>query len=148
MGTDGTREQMLGRYYNGEPTAFVQLELEDENGQKQCIISDCTFRTTDSPVTQVSVYGGECYDARLEQTGWTMPGFDDAGWRPCLEHAGMTDRLCAAALEPIREVETLLPVHIRKTPDGCLADFGENLAGVVQVRASGKPGDRHASAPR
>ncbi len=145
---DGKYAQMLGRYYNGEPTVFVQLEILDENGKIRIITSDRTFRTSASPITQVSIYDGECYDARLEQTQWATPGFDDTNWRFCLEYEGMIDRLCATALEPIREVETLAPVDIRIGSDGCLVDFGKNLAGVLQVRATGKPGDcmrlRHA----
>ena len=27
-----------------------------------------------------SIYDGETYDARLEHSGWTMPGFDDSAW--------------------------------------------------------------------
>jgi alpha-L-rhamnosidase len=34
------------------------------------IISDDSWKTTASPITFSSIYGGEDYDANLEKNGW------------------------------------------------------------------------------
>ena len=43
------------------------------------------------PITLSSIFGGEDYDARLEQPGWDRPGFDDSKWQTA-ESAGWPRR--------------------------------------------------------
>ena len=48
--------------------------------RKQQVVSDTSWKVTASPITHSSIYGGEDYDAMLEQQGWKEGGFNDKGW--------------------------------------------------------------------
>ena len=41
---------------------------------RRTIVTGTDWKTTESPVTYSSIYGGEDYDATKEQTGWRMTG--------------------------------------------------------------------------
>ena len=43
--------------------------------------TDETWQTSMSPIEISSVFDGEHYDARKEQDGWNLPGFDAADWK-------------------------------------------------------------------
>ena len=62
------------------PRALMQLDLIYADGSKSALITDDTWKSSASPITFNHVYGGEDYDARLEQHGWSAPGFDDSEW--------------------------------------------------------------------
>jgi hypothetical protein len=68
----------------GEPSLIAQLRLRYSDGSVETIVTDQSWKCTPSPINYSSIYGGEDYDARLEQTGWTMPGFDDSNWKNAL----------------------------------------------------------------
>ena len=48
---------------------ILKLEIQYSDGSKEIIVSDETWKTTASPVTFSSIYGGEDYDAQAG-TGW------------------------------------------------------------------------------
>ena len=90
-------------------------------------------------LTQASIYIGERMDARLEEPGWTEPDFvSRLEWGPALESEPPEGRLVPMRVEPIRVVSCLAPCSVRQLPSGAaVADFGQNLAGVVQLRMHG-----------
>jgi alpha-L-rhamnosidase len=53
----------------GAPKMILKLEVQYNDGSKEIVVSDETWKTAASPVTFSSIYGGEDYDARLEQDG-------------------------------------------------------------------------------
>ena len=74
-----------GRYYApriqpctrnfGFPKAIVQLNLEYEDGTRQSIVSDQSWKlTTNGPIRANNEYDGEEYDARREMPGWSRAG--------------------------------------------------------------------------
>jgi hypothetical protein len=65
----------------GAPKMILKLIVRYSDGSEKTILSDQTWKTCPSPVTFSSIYGGEDYDARLEQAGWDNPGFNDANWK-------------------------------------------------------------------
>ena len=69
------------RYYKllmtyGYPMMICKVDVEYADGTHDVIVSDGSWRTTTSPVTYSSIFGGEDYDATLERTGWMKPGYD------------------------------------------------------------------------
>jgi alpha-L-rhamnosidase len=67
--------------YGPEPYFFAQLEIEFEDGGRQTVGTDGSWRgTTDGPLQFAGIYEGATYDARAEMPGWDAPGFDDAAW--------------------------------------------------------------------
>jgi len=73
----------LNAIYGKDPSLLAQLDVEYEDGRKETVVTDASWRgTTDGPVRFAGIYEGEIYDARREMPGWDAPGFDDATWRP------------------------------------------------------------------
>ena len=54
----------------GYPKMICRLHIEYKDGTEANVISDQSWRTSASAITFSSIYGGEDYDARLEQQGW------------------------------------------------------------------------------
>ena len=135
--------------YGSRLALLAQLEIRYADGTAERVVSDESWRATRGPIRASSIYDGETYDARLEQPGWSQPGFDDRGW----PGVRLLDRdlatLVAPAGPPVRRIEALAPVAIFSSPTGrTLLDFGQNLVGRLRISASGPAGQtitlRHA----
>ena len=64
----------------GSPRFLGQVYITYTDGTEDVIVSDQSWKASKSPIIMDLVYGGEHYDARLEQPGWCSPGFDDSKW--------------------------------------------------------------------
>ena len=82
----------------------------------------------------------EHYDARLEFTGWDLPGFADLdGWQPvrCVSAPDILAPQMQSAAPFLRKRNPALT----RFPDGtAVADFGENRNGFVRIRTTGPAG--------
>jgi alpha-L-rhamnosidase len=65
----------------GYPKMICRVVLQFQDGTSKNIVSDNSWRTSPGPVTFSSIYGGEDYDANLEQTGWDKAGFNGRLWK-------------------------------------------------------------------
>jgi hypothetical protein len=63
---------------------ICNLAIEYTDGSSENIISDDNWKTSPGPITFSSIYGGEDYNANLEQTGWDASSFDDQSWKRAL----------------------------------------------------------------
>ncbi|MEG1515951.1 MAG: family 78 glycoside hydrolase catalytic domain [Clostridia bacterium] len=132
---------MLGNgWYSREssvrPLFTLQMSIAYEDGHIETIQSDPdSWRFWgDGPLRSDNIYIGEIYDARKMCDGWDMPGFDDVAWLRPLEAEPPTGAVVAQTGEPIRAIGTLRPVAIQEVDPGIyVADFGQNLAGVVRL---------------
>ena len=61
----------------GPKKMIMQLVINYSDGTSATIVSDASRHVATSPITFSSIYGGEDYDARLEQTGWDTPSFTE-----------------------------------------------------------------------
>ena len=62
----------------GNPKMICQIEVEFEDGSRQTIVSDQSWKiTTRGPIRENNEYDGELYDARKEMPGWNQPRFND-----------------------------------------------------------------------
>lgn len=104
------------------------------------VVSDDRWRTTPSPVTYSSIFGGEDYDATLERTGWMEAGYDDASWQP-VRFTSQRGELIAPKALPVKVMEEFPVFRIRKTRYGkWLYDLGQNFSGVARLTVRGKRG--------
>lgn len=125
----------------GNPMGLAQLHLTYEDGTESVITTDDTWTTSSSPITYNNVYGGEDYDARREQQGWSEPGFDDASWQPVAMAGDPGLRLESQLMPPIRVTQTIQPVQQTQPNDSTyLFDMGQNFPGWWQIRAEGGAG--------
>lgn len=156
--------QRMGRYSKlqtsfGPPQMLLRLEINYADGTRQVIKSGGDWKYSLSPITFNSIYGGESYDARLEQQGCCKAGFDDSGWRKAVVTEGPKGRLTPQTVQPVRIMErygikswkpipadslasasksTKREIH----PSAFVADMGQNLAGFPEITVSGKRGQK------
>lgn len=156
--------QRMGRYSKlqtsfGPPQMLLRLEINYADGTRQVIKSGGDWKYSLSPITFNSIYGGESYDARLEQQGCCKAGFDDSGWRKAVVTEGPKGWLTPQTVQPVRIMErygikswkpipadslasasksTKREIH----PSAFVADMGQNLAGFPEITVSGKRGQK------
>ncbi|MBB6637148.1 glycoside hydrolase family 78 protein [Cohnella thailandensis] len=125
----------------GYKVAFLgQLLLEYEDGSREIIGSDETFKASRGPLLKSDMKAGEIYDARIGMEGWNEPGYDDSAWEPVHVTEDGLDSLIATRSVPVREKERFTPSVLR-TPNGeTVLDFGQNIAGYVDMKVRGEAG--------
>jgi alpha-L-rhamnosidase len=127
----------------GMPEMIAQVFLEEPDGHTDVVASDETWKTSPGPITFDSIYGGEDYDARLEQAGWDQAGFDDSRWNgaevvkpPGGQLAG-TSRSAPA----IKVAQTFQAVKVTTLGNGDLVyDLGQNCSMVPVIAVQGDAG--------
>lgn len=125
----------------GNPTTIVKLLLEHTDGTTSEIVSDGSWKTHPSPVTYTSIFGGENYDANLEQKDWSKSSFNDAAWKNAVIVKAPTTRIVAQHDYPVKIMKAIPVASITKLADSSyLYDFGQNASGIVKLRVKGKKG--------
>jgi alpha-L-rhamnosidase len=127
----------------GPQRACGQIELEYEDGSREYIGTDESWRVAPGPITYNDIYGGEDYDARRAQPGWDSPGFDDSGWtnavllvRPEGELRGLT-----VSAPPLGAIETIEPVAVNTLSESRdVVDLGQNASYMPRITVSGPAG--------
>lgn len=122
------------RQHQDEPlAALLQLHVKYQDGTEEWLLSDADWRGSTGPIQLAELYHGERYDARLELTGWDLPGYDDTAWSAVRTLDTSKHHIVAQESEPVRVVEQLTPVAIITTPDGDrVLDMGQNMVGWIQ----------------
>ena len=141
----------LRGFYGTQLRLIAQLDIKLEDGQRQSVISDESWRgSADGPIRSADILDGEVYDARREMLGWDLPGFDDSAWQAVSTSPG--PRLFAQQNEPIRITQRLKPVAVTKpTPGVAVFDLGQNMVGWCRLNVRGREAGtdirlRHAEA--
>ncbi|WP_324675170.1 family 78 glycoside hydrolase catalytic domain [Hymenobacter sp. GOD-10R] len=127
----------------GYPKMICRLLVEYADGTTQNILSDQSWRTAPSPITFSSIYGGEDYNATLEQPGWDTPSFQEpkGNWKPVLLVDG-PPRLTSQLQEPLKVFENFAPKKTTQPVAGTwVYDLGQNASGIVQLQVKGHKGD-------
>ena len=124
--------------YGDKLALLLQLELDYQDGRRECIITDRNFKSTSGPLVYSDLFIGERYDASLEITDWDKPAFDDHVWKNTpVARYGYTN-LVAQYGEPLRVVKELPALRIIKTPKGeTVIDLGQNISGKLRMRVQG-----------
>jgi hypothetical protein len=98
---------------------------------------DNSWKTAPSPITFSSIYGGEDYNANLEQKGWDMPNFDESLWRNAIVVEGHT-RLSPQLTEPVKIMESFQPIQQKQVASGdWVFDLGQNASGIIELKVKG-----------
>ena len=126
-------------FYGSELGGFAQLDIDFEDGHRQVVATDETWRARASAVTANDLYDGQTVDLRPRAERWVgvhALAFDTALLTP-------------ATTPPIRRQETLRPQRIWTSPSGrTLLDLGANVVGWLRFTLQGPAGQvvtvRHA----
>ncbi|HNR41539.1 MAG TPA: family 78 glycoside hydrolase catalytic domain [Bacteroidales bacterium] len=123
------------------PKMIMALRIRYSDGSAETIVSDGSWKTAPSPITYSGIFGGEDYDARFEQDGWSEPGFDDSGWNSVLTARRPKGVLRPEADYPLRVMEAFDDAQATRLSDTMfLYDFGQNASGIVKLKVKGVKG--------
>lgn len=154
----GTRYSKLQTSF-GPPQLFLRLDVTYDDHTTERVVSDNSWKWDLSPITFNSIYGGESYDARLEQPGYDKPDFDDNHWKQVVMTEGPDGILRPETTTPVKVMEHFnirswkpiptdsLDTASQKTrrsidPSAFVCDMGQNLAGFPSITVSGKRGQK------
>jgi len=125
----------------GYPKMICRIVIEYADGTFENVVSDASWKTAKSPVIFTSIYGGEDYDANLEQKGWDSPRFKAKSWKPVVVVDG-PPVLDPQMAEPVKIMERFSPIKITSPESGkWVYDMGQNASAVPYIQVRGKKGD-------
>ncbi len=127
--------------WRARPTFCLDLRITYTDGSSAVIFSDGSWKTHTGPITLNSIYTAEHYDARREIPGWNTAGFSDTAWNGIALRAAPSKQIVSQQLHPIRNVEKIPAISMRKFNDtNYVFDLGRNIAGVTEVKLAGDSG--------
>jgi alpha-L-rhamnosidase len=127
--------------WRASPRVWMQLRVEYRNGAVENFSTSRAWKTSTGGVTFDGIYAGETWDDRRDQPGWDRPGFDDRTWQPAMETTAPKGILSTQNHVPIRITQRLRAVSRREVKPGVwVFDFGQNFAGVAELKTSGPSG--------
>lgn len=125
----------------GYPMLRLKLLIRYTDGSSGEIVTDNSWKAAPSPVVFTSIYGGEDYDANLEQAGWCSAGFNDAAWRPALTVKSPGGDMRAQMAYPMQVMDSFTVKTVAAPQPGkYVADFGQNASGVIRLKVKGAKG--------
>ena len=125
----------------GNPKLIGQLRIRFTDGSEKILVTGPDWKTAPSPIVYSSIYGGEDYDAQLEQDGWDQAGFDDSAWKNVVLMTVPSGTLTEEKDFPLEIKETFSPKTITKLDDGnYLYDFAQNASGIIELKVKGNKG--------
>lgn len=117
------------------------LNIQYEDGTREQIVSDKSFKGTKGPIVANDVRALEKYDARLELGDWTMPGYDDSKWQTVTVTKGPGGELVGQYTTPIRVVESYPSREIKVISNTAwLVDVGFNTVGWAEISMTAPKG--------
>ena len=129
--------------WRDRPRMVCELRVVYEDGTTQTVASGDGWLTATGPWLFDNIHVGATYDARLEQDGWTEPGFDASAWERARATECPAPRMEAMKMPPVAVAAEIEPVSVRRIDDTTyLFDMGVNFAGVCRLRISGPAGAR------
>jgi alpha-L-rhamnosidase len=129
--------------YGRDISLIAQLEVQEESGETLSVVTDRDWRTARSPIVSSGIYDGETYDARSEQPGWSLPGFDDSRWGHVAVGYRDPHTLVAPTGPPVRCTQEVSPTSVLTTPTGkTVLDLGQNMVGRLRITVRGPRGQK------
>ena len=126
-------------FYGPAPALLAQLEITTADGTTR-IGAGADWRRCDGPLLQADLFDGVICDARQIRADWSRPSSSDDGW----EAVALRDEkrtLEAQVAPPVRILAELPSRAITEPrPGRWTFDLGQNMVGVVRLRASAPAG--------
>ena len=117
----------------GPPTLLFRMHIEYADGKTDDIVSDKDWQWNLSPITFNSIYGGEDYDARLENA---------ADWHPAVIQEAPKGVLRQQIAQPVKIMERYTVKDTIRNDSVLVLDMGQNLAGFPEITVKGQLGQR------
>ncbi|MDE1192087.1 MAG: family 78 glycoside hydrolase catalytic domain [Arachidicoccus sp.] len=127
-----------GDIYGKDYSLLLQINITYQDGSKDYIITDKSWKTNTSEIEYSEIYNGEITDIRRRKKGWNISAYDDSDWSKVKDTSYPKDILVATINESVAQHEIFRPIKIFKTSSGDqVIDFGQNLVGWVRFKVSG-----------
>ena len=128
----------------GDVCLLAQLDITYENGERQIVATNTAdWKYKYSPISLNNLYGGETYDCRLETPDFADYDGDEEEWGSVIEDTIPRGELKLCMMPPVRVIRTLPALSVKQASgkeDGAwIVDFGENVAGIVELRIPNAP---------
>lgn len=115
---------------------LLELRLEYEDGSVQVMGTDTDWDVTmRGSYRAADFYDGETYDATVHLSDMDFH-------KATLEKLRVQPEIFAATGAPVRAHERMVPTACSEAKEGIVYDFGQNFAGVVQLKLRGKRGQK------
>lgn len=124
---------LQSKIYGSRAGAFAELHILYEDGSREVICTDETWKVRTGEILYSEIYMGETIDT------------DQPGIREGHVSAAEFDKsiLTAQENEPVRVTERIAAKELIVTPKGeKLVDFGQNLTGAAEIRVHGRKGQK------
>ncbi len=120
---------------------LAQLRLTHPDGTVSVVGTGPGWRSSHGHILSADLIAGERVDLRRYPHGWDRPGFDDSAWAAVALADHGLDRLIDSPAPPVRRVEEITPLTVRRLPGGGqLVDLGQNINGWVRLTRLGPAG--------
>jgi hypothetical protein len=130
----------------GYPKMICRVAIEYADGTFENIVSNDSWKVDRGPITFSGIYGGEDFNANLEQAGWDLPLFDDQSWKKALIVDGPL--LSSQTATPLKILDSFSVKKISQPkPDIWVYDFGQNASGIFRINVKGKKDDQIKFSP-
>ncbi|RZV53916.1 MAG: hypothetical protein EX254_11710, partial [Flavobacteriaceae bacterium] len=125
----------------GVPAVRLLIKLTYTDGSQESYMTDESWKESTGPIVFDNIYGGDTYDARYEINGWNEVEYDDSEWGSVNVISPKVNKISAQQIPPIRKLKELSPQRVFKSVKGnWVVDFGQNIAGWVQITVKEKEG--------
>ena len=127
----------------GTPRLLLQLEVTYNDGQKETIVSDDSWKITNrGPIRTANEWDGETYDENFDLGDWNKTGYNDSAWLQAELVDAPEGELSAQPNPNITVMEKLKPVSLFQKGDKWYLDMGQNMVGLIDMKVRGQqPGD-------
>ena len=139
----GTMGFIPRRNIYGDHTAFLgQLVIRYVDGTEEIIVTDESWVGHESPVEFAEIYDGEIYNANKEIPGWANAPAPAGDWKPVRIIPYDKEALQPQSNCRVQKIDIMPAKRVFVTPSGdTVIDFGQNMSALIEVSATGKPGD-------
>lgn len=120
-------------HYGDRVALLAELHIAYEDGTKEIIATDTDWQVKTGPVRYSEIYMGETIDSTFQGE---EPADAEAFTYPM-------ENIIAQESEPVRMTKRTVAKELLVTPKGeKVLDFGQNMAGIVEVKVQGEPGQK------
>ncbi len=120
-------------HYGDKVAALAEVRIKYKDGNEDIIGTDTTWKCITGVIRYSEIYNGEVIDSN----------FIDTELKPTETYNYKKEVLVGQESEPVRITKRLKPIGLIKTPKNeIVLDFGQNMAGIVEVKVNCKKGNK------
>ncbi|MCK0148096.1 glycoside hydrolase family 78 protein [Arenibacter sp. F26102] len=135
------RLDKVREYYGVNPAFMGQIHLEYEDGTTEVIATDTSWKSSEGATREADILMGETYDARMENSGWDVPGYNDNAWKTSKIYTYPNGKLEVHPGNLVKNTERIRPLRITEPKPGTYVfDMGKNIAGIAELKVKGPAG--------